>query len=61
MDPEFVEQINAQFLCLTIANLCHALHCWQTGVFNDEFHFIRTNSRDKLPLISVCRENLVIC
>jgi len=62
MDPEFLEKINAQFLCrLTTAILCYALRCWQTGVFIDEVHFTHSNSGVKPPLIGVRGENLVIC
>ena len=33
MDPEFLEKINPILLCLTTAILCHALRCWQRGLF----------------------------
>ena len=57
MDPEFLEKINTQFLCLPTAILCHTLCCYQTRVFNDEVHFTRSNSRRKPPLITVPGEN----
>ena len=60
MDPEFLEKINPAFLCLTTAILCHALRCWQTGLFIDEVHIPRSNSRGKLQLIRVRGENPVI-
>ena len=60
MDPEFLEKINPTFLCLTTAILCHALRCWQTGLFIDEIHFTRSNSRGKSLLIRVRGENAVI-
>ena len=59
MDPEFLEKINSTFLCLTTAILCHALGCWQTGLFI-EVHFTRSNSRGKPPLIKVHGENPLI-
>ena len=60
MDPEFLEKIKPKFLCLTTAILCHALRCWQMGLFIDEVHLTRSNSRGKLPLIRVRGENPVI-
>ena len=60
MDPEFLEKINPTFLCLTTAILCQALRCWQTGLFIDEVHFTRSDSRGKLRLIRVRGENPVI-
>ena len=60
MDPEFLVKINTTFLCLTTAIICYALRFWQTGLFIDEVHFIRSNSRGKPPLIRVCEENPVI-
>ena len=60
MDPEFLEKINPTFQFLTIAILCHALHCWQTELLIDEIHYTHSNSRAKPPLIRVCRENPVI-
>jgi len=50
MDPEFLEKINAQFLCLTTTIVSHALRCWQTEVFNDEVHFTYSNSPGKPPI-----------
>ena len=60
MDPEFLQKINPSFLCLTTAILCHALRCWQTGLFIDEIHLTCFKSRGEPPLISVCGENPVI-
>ena len=60
MDPEFLEKINPKFLFLTTAILCHALRCWQTGLFIDEVHFTRSNSRGQPSLIRVRIENPVI-
>ena len=60
MDPEFLEKINPTFLSLTTARLCHALCCWQTGLYIDVVHFKRSNSRGKPPLIRVRGENPVI-
>ena len=48
MDPEFLEKINPTFLCLTTAILCHALRCWQTGLFIDEVNFTRSNLQGNL-------------
>ena len=60
MDPEFLEKLNPTFLCLTTAILCHALRCWQMGLFIDEVNFTCSNSQVELPLIWVRRESLVI-
>ena len=60
MDPVCLEKINPTFLCLTTAILYHALRCWQTGLFIDDVHFTRSNSRGKPPLIRVRGENPLI-
>ena len=60
MDPEFLEKRNPTFLCLTTAILCHALRCWKMGLFIDEVHFTRSNSRGKPPLIRVRGGNPLI-
>ena len=60
MDPQILENINPTFLFLTSAILCHALYCWQTGLFVDEVHFTGSDSQGKPPLIWVRRENPVI-
>ena len=60
MDSEFLDNLNPTFLCLTTSILCHALRCGQTGLFIDEVHFTRSNSRGKPPLIRVRGENPVI-
>ena len=60
MDLDFLETINPTLLCLTSAILCHALRCWQTGLFIDEIHFTCSNSLGKPPLIRVRGENPVI-
>ena len=60
MDPEFLEKTNPTFLCLTTAILCHALRCWQMGLFIDKVQFIGSNSRGKQQLIRVRGENPAI-
>ena len=60
MAQEFLEKKNPTFLCLTTAILCHALRCWQTGLFIDQVDFTRSNSRGKPTLIRVRGENPVI-
>ena len=60
MDPELPEMINPTFLCLTTAILCHALRCWQTGLFIDEVHFTHSNSQGKPASIRIRGEYPVI-
>ena len=60
MDPVFLEKINPTFLGLTAAILCHALHCWQTGLLIDEVHFTHSNLPGKPLLISVRGGNPLI-
>ena len=60
MDLEFLKKTNPTFLCLTTAILCHALRCWQTGLFIDKVQLIGSNSRGKQLLIRVRAENPVI-
>ena len=47
LDDGFLGKINGPFLCLSIAMLCHALQCWQSGSYIDDISFMRSNSRGK--------------
>jgi len=47
MDKRFLRRIDAPFICLTAAILCHSWECWGTGNFIDNVAFTCASSKGK--------------